>query len=96
MQPEPLDRTNVQKSPVMNCWEFKKCGREKSGSKEREFGICPAYTQGAGEACWLVAGTMCGGKVQGTYAQKLGTCVSCDFLQQFDIRHKYAMWRKFH
>jgi len=25
------------------------------------------------------AGTLCGGKTQGTYAQKLGSCMSCDF-----------------
>jgi len=26
----------------VNCWEFKKCGREPNGLKAIELGICPA------------------------------------------------------
>jgi hypothetical protein len=96
VQPDGFDRTNVQKSPVMNCWEFKECGREEGGDKARVLGICPAYARRAGEACWFIAGTFCGGKVQGTSAQKLGTCVFCDFFQQFDLEHRFAMWKRFH
>ncbi|MDP2279047.1 MAG: hypothetical protein Q8K51_12565 [Nitrospirota bacterium] len=55
----------------VNCWEFKKCGRDKTND-------CLAYPKG-GRICYLVAGTMCGGKVQGTYAQKIGNCRECDF-----------------
>ncbi len=25
----------------LNCWEYKKCGREKNGAKTNEFGVCP-------------------------------------------------------
>ena len=32
--------------------------------------------------CWLVAGTLCGGEVQGHFAQKLATCQDCDFCKQ--------------
>ena len=28
----------------MNCWEFKKCGRQPSGGKAVELGICPVTT----------------------------------------------------
>lgn len=55
----------------MNCWEFKNCGRDKSKD-------CPAYPNN-GTNCWRVAGTMCGGKVQGTFAQKLANCMECDY-----------------
>ncbi len=55
---------------MMNCWEFKKCE-----SKED----CPAYVKRAGKVCWIVAGTMCGGEVQGTFAKKIRTCIECDF-----------------
>jgi|GEM_PF-1627519 len=58
----------------MNCWEFKKCGRDVRGN-------CPAYTRQQGRMCWLVAGTMCGGNPQGTYAQKIKNCSLCDFFQ---------------
>lgn len=54
-----------------NCWEFKKCGRDKTND-------CPAYPKG-GRVCYIVAGTMCEGKVQGAYAQKIHNCRECDF-----------------
>ena len=73
-----------------NCWEHKKCGRQPGGHKAAEFGVCPVTTHGdlngahggknAGRACWTVAGSLCGGKVQGTYAQKLHNCWRCDFM----------------
>jgi hypothetical protein len=73
----------------LNCWQYKRCGREVGGSKVKELGICPASTQqllngvhsgeNAGRACWVVAGTFCGGKVQGTFAKKFENCEQCEF-----------------
>ena len=71
----------------MNCWEFKKCGREEGGSKAAELGVCPASTEervdgaNGGRACWPIVGTFCGGKIQGTFAQKVSSCMECDFYQ---------------
>ena len=62
----------------MNCWEFQKCGREKGGTKEIVFGICPAYPDN-GRKCARVAGTLCGDKVQGVFAERLFSCMECDF-----------------
>lgn len=62
----------------MNCWEFKKCGREKGGAKEKELGVCAAYPA-SGTKCARVAGTLCGGKVQGSFAMKLANCMQCEF-----------------
>lgn len=64
----------------MQCWEFKGCGRDKGGSS------CPAVKENAGRTCWLVAGTMCGGAVQGTAAQKIGNCRNCDFYKKVKAR----------
>lgn len=64
----------------MNCWEFKKCGREKGGVNEKELGLCPAYPD-HGTHCARIAGTLCGGKVQGTFAMKLIACMNCEFFQ---------------
>ncbi|MGA3208431.1 MAG: two-CW domain-containing protein [Syntrophales bacterium] len=64
----------------MNCWEFKKCGREAGGMKAKELGVCPAYPR-HGKGCAKVAGTLCAGKVQGTFAMKLLNCMECDFFQ---------------
>jgi CRP-like cAMP-binding protein len=73
----------------INCWEFKKCERQPGGKKVADLGVCPAAVdasfnginngQNAGRICWAVAGTCCGGKVQGTFAEKRRSCVSCDF-----------------
>ncbi|MBF0475198.1 MAG: hypothetical protein HQK59_05075 [Deltaproteobacteria bacterium] len=62
----------------MNCWEFKKCGRQAGGDKVKEIGVCPAYPD-YGKCCARVAGTLCGGKVQGTFATEMTTCLDCDF-----------------
>ena len=73
----------------VNCWQFKKCGRQPSGEKADELGVCPAAQEGAadginsgtdgGRSCWALAGTLCGGKVQGTFATKLSNCLQCEF-----------------
>jgi hypothetical protein len=71
----------------MNCWEFKKCGRENGN--DGELGACPAYPDG-GMQCARIAGTFCGGEVQGTFAQKLASCMSCDFYNSvhYDMDYK--------
>ena len=73
----------------INCWEFAECGREPDGKNTAELGICPA-TNGyqhdginrgtnAGRFCWVVAGTFCNSKPQGTFAVKLENCLKCNF-----------------
>ena len=76
----------------MNCWEVKKCGRAPGGAKSRESGICPSTVEkkldgthggsNAGRACWVVAGTLCDGIAQGTFANKYKHCEKCDFFAQ--------------
>jgi PAS domain S-box-containing protein len=79
----------------INCWDFMHCGRIPGEANAEEFGVCPAYTDDAGQACWLVAGTFCGGRVQGTFAQKMGSCFNCEFYQQTDRENRVAMRTKF-
>ena len=74
-----------------NCWEFKKCGRQPGGAKVGEFGVCAAAVErrtdgvndgkNGGRACWAIAGTLCGGQVQGSFVAKLGNCLKCEFYQ---------------
>ncbi len=73
----------------MNCWEFKKCGREAGGAKAGKLGVCPAYPD-QGKHCARVAGTMCGDKVQGSFAMKLPTCMQCDFYKSPNYDRKYT------
>jgi hypothetical protein len=75
----------------LNCWEYKQCGRGENGDRAPGEKICPAATatdaDGAncgingGRVCWAIAGTLCGGRQQGSFAAKLETCLRCDFCQ---------------
>lgn len=77
------------KRKKLNCWEYKKCGREPGGTNVESLGICPAASDISfnlinsgscgGRFCWAVAGTFCGGEVQGSFAQKREFCFNCDF-----------------
>ena len=68
------------------------CGREPGGNNTSELGVCIAATdidqdglndgKCSGRICWGVAGTLCGGKVQGTFATKLDTCLTCEFFEK--------------
>lgn len=74
--------------PKANCWEIKNCGREPGGRNTLERGICPAASnelysginrgRNGGRICWAIAGTFCGDKVQGDFAQKSVSCMSCE------------------
>jgi hypothetical protein len=86
-----------------NCWEIKQCGREPSGENVDEKGVCPAAEdsnmdgihggKNGGRACWVVAGTYCKGKVQGSYASKFLDCAKCDFYKQ--VRKEEGDGKKF-
>ncbi|MHB9112690.1 MAG: HD domain-containing protein [Thermoleophilia bacterium] len=56
---------------VGTCWKMKDCSETS----------CPVHGK-EHIRCWLVAGTFCGGEVQGRFAQKLGDCAECDVYQQ--------------
>lgn len=72
-----------------NCWEVMECGRGPDGS---DGNLCPAASAillhgvhngvNGGRACWVIAGTLCGGKVSGTFAKKMENCLICPFYRQ--------------
>ncbi|MBY8981878.1 MAG: hypothetical protein KGD57_02955 [Candidatus Lokiarchaeota archaeon] len=87
----------------INCWESKKCGREPGGIKSEDLGVCPAVTdsnmngintgKNGGRCCWIVAGTLCGGEVQGVFAEKLANCVTCEFYNKvLNEESKFVMY----
>jgi hypothetical protein len=73
----------------MKCWEFKKCGRQANGANTKDLGVCPAYPDN-GTRCARIAGTLCGGKVQGVFATKLTNCLHCDFYKSPDYDKAYT------
>jgi hypothetical protein len=84
-----LSPATASKKIKLNCWEYKKCGREPGGINAIKLGVCPASIEtrvdgmnsgkNGGRVCWAVSGTLCGGKVQGTFAAKCTKCLYCDF-----------------
>lgn len=61
----------VLKESRVKCWEKKHCSTKS----------CPAYAN-PDVRCWLVAGTMCGGKPQGEFALKYKSCTECDVYRE--------------
>jgi hypothetical protein len=76
---------------ILNCWEFKKCGREPGGEKVDELGVCPVALEdkynklnrgkNSGRACWLVAGSLCEIKFRGKRGKKQWECSQCKVFQ---------------
>jgi hypothetical protein len=75
----------------LNCWEFKKCGRQLGGEKALDVTLCPAIIEISldgvhdgefgGRACWVLPGTICNGVIQGNFAEKRKKCEKCDFYE---------------
>jgi hypothetical protein len=76
----------------INCWEFKKCGREPGGERVNELGACVAATHksldgvnggiNGGRLCWTVAGTYGIAKldnIECNSAHEISSCFECEF-----------------
>ncbi len=84
-----------------NCWEVLSCGREPGGATVGELGVCPAATDASvdgvnggrygGRVCWTIAGTFCGGSIQGTSAKKRLTCLHCEFFDRVQREEAASM-----
>jgi DNA-binding XRE family transcriptional regulator len=56
---------------VRPCWEIRGCP-----SQARD--ACPAWEFNAGHLCWLINGTICQGKAQESWPQKMKICRKCE------------------
>ena len=52
------------------CWVIKKCPTDIRQS-------CPAWQLQAGQLCWFINGTICQGKVQKDWCEKMKICRKC-------------------
>ena len=76
----------------LNCWEVERCNRQPGGENCEELGTCPASLASkvdgvnhgfmGGRVCWAIAGTLCEGQAQGSFACKLETCMKCSFFKR--------------
>ena len=58
---------NKKASP---CWSIRRCS-EKTRQQ------CPAWEFQAGHVCWFINGTICRGKVQESWDEKMNVCRQC-------------------
>ena len=73
----------------LNCWEYKKCGRESGGARVNELGVCRTaiYAEfnglnggkNGGRVCWAISGPSCNSNVRGSFAEKQSYCMACGF-----------------
>jgi hypothetical protein len=68
---------------LKTCWELMGCGREIGGRNEQALGECIASKEELGHSCWSIAGTLCRGRVQGTFAEKEANCVRCEVFRLY-------------
>lgn len=67
------------------CWQVRACGHQE----------CPAYGK-EHVRCWQIAGTHCGGVIQGHFARKFNDCKECPVYIQsvtdpaFEIRETFS------
>jgi hypothetical protein len=68
-----LSRKKGRQERPKNCWGVKKCPPKRR--KE-----CPAYEYNAGRFCWLINGTICKGKPQKSWKEKMEICRKCEII----------------
>jgi DNA-binding XRE family transcriptional regulator len=67
-----LKRSDVHRNRP--CWLIMECATEFQKN-------CPAREFNAGYLCWLINGTICHGKEQNNWQQKMGMCKKCKVFQ---------------
>lgn len=60
-----------EENHVPSCWEIRKCSPPLRQT-------CPAFEFHCGHLCWFLNGTLCRGRAQVTWANKIKICRSCE------------------
>jgi len=85
-----LAHKKAETSPLKrNCWDYYRCRRQAKDDDGKEHDVCPVYLEtklngvhdgkNGGRACWVVAGTKCGGRIKRIVVPKFIACKVCDF-----------------
>ncbi|WP_339134528.1 MAG: hypothetical protein WGN25_15610 [Candidatus Electrothrix sp. GW3-4] len=79
----------MNRDNLLNCWQFKKCGREPGGKNAVNDGVCSvALDIGAdgvhngtngGRCCWVITNSAYQGDRDGFCLEKSRKCRECDF-----------------
>jgi hypothetical protein len=73
----------------LNCWQFKKCGREPGGKNVLEYGVCLIPVEigldgtnngkNGGRSCWMQREYACEEIMRTCNVQEIRECRQCDF-----------------
>ena len=66
-----LSRKSGQYKSAKTCWKVRNCPDEQ---RER----CPAWEFDAGKLCWFINGTICTGRPQKNWQEKIEICRRCE------------------
>ena len=69
-----LKMKNIQQP--LPCWKIRSCGPAMRKA-------CPAWEFKSGYLCWFINGTICQGKPQKNWHQKIALCKKCDVFSSF-------------
>ncbi|GAB6181084.1 methyl-accepting chemotaxis protein [Desulfotomaculum defluvii] len=69
---------------MSNCWDYLKCPEDRKRS-------CPAFTSNQGQDCWKVPNTLCRGEVQGSVAEKIPFCRSCNYFEAEVSKNRFPI-----
>ena len=82
----------------LNCWEFKKCGRDPRGENAKSLGVCKASIEekwdgtnggkNAGRICWLITGTSCEEDIERGIGTRIKICSNCGFYKLINEEEK--------
>ncbi len=67
-------RNRYHDKPLKNCWDINNCSSEKRSE-------CPAWEFKTGDFCWFINGTICSGKIQDNWDEKISICKKCKVLK---------------
>lgn len=74
----------VMEHDLPNCWEIRKCGRERGGKDVSQYGECPVSEMGMGHSCWVVAGSFHDGEPYCPQVKNEGTkCTQCEVFKLY-------------
>jgi hypothetical protein len=68
-----VSRMRGNNTPKKSCWIIKGCPPEIKKQ-------CPAWEFRAGKICWFINGTICEGRVQKNWHEKMKICRKCEVL----------------
>lgn len=69
-----LTRMEHKKKKLSPCWEIMDCPQERKMH-------CPAWEFQVGSLCWFINGTICHGRIQKNWDEKIKICRKCPVLE---------------